>query len=263
MGIPLLSFFTGGGLLDLGFEAAGFKVHWTNECNHDFGRIYEKGMTTCRRSRNKTAPAAKISSTKKIEELKPARVLADAFGRTRPAFFGVIGGPPCTDFSNGGLHAGHDGEAGKLTSVYVRMLIRLKPDFFLLENVPHLETNAKHRQKFLALLTKLEAAGYSYVWPKLNALEYGVPQDRLRLFVVGFRKKLLREWYPEANFPKRALQENFKWPAPTHGNAKARFEWPKAAKFGGSPKAPGSIPLELCVYQAVSKRPDPESLPNG
>jgi DNA (cytosine-5)-methyltransferase 1 len=263
MKIPLLSFFTGGGFLDLGFEAAGFDVRWTNEYNSEFGKIYASGMTAWRQAKDKKAPSAAISNSKSIEAIDAESVLQEAFGQTRPEFFGVIGGPPCTDFSVGGLHAGHEGDAGKLTSVYVNMLVALKPGFFLLENVPHLETHAKHRDRFLALLSKLETAGYSFLFTKLNALDYGVPQDRLRLFVVGFRRDFLRLWYPEEMFQKRALAKNFKWPVAKYPNAKASYEWPAAIKFGSKPKVPVSIPLELCVHRAVSELPNPETLPNG
>ena len=59
MKIPVLSFFTGGGFLDLGFEEAGFEITWTNEVNSVFADLYEFGMTTWRHAHGK--PAAKIS----------------------------------------------------------------------------------------------------------------------------------------------------------------------------------------------------------
>lgn len=263
MKIPILSFFTGGGFLDLGFEAAGFDVRWTNEYNSEFAKIYAAGLTAWRRAQDKNAPAAAISNTQSIVDLDAKTVLMEAFGKSAPDFFGVIGGPPCTDFSVGGLHAGHKGDAGKLTSVYVKMLIVLNPSFFLLENVPHLETHEKHRRKFLALLSKLESAGFSYQLIKLNSLDYGVPQDRLRLFVVGFKRELLRKWYPKVKFPKRALAEFFKWPVAKYPDAKAKHDWPTSIKFGTEPVVPDSIPAELCVSRAVSYLPDPETLPNG
>jgi DNA (cytosine-5)-methyltransferase 1 len=263
MNIPTISFFTGGGFLDIGFEEAGFDVRWTNECNPAFGSIYAHGMTALRRAKNNQTSEAKIANSESIENLIPEAVLHAAFGKERPGLFGVIGGPPCTDFSVGGLHAGHDGDAGKLTAVYVSMLLGLRPGFFLLENVPHLETNAKHRETFLTLLSSLEAGGYSYLVTKLNALEYGVPQDRLRLFVVGFQRSLLREWYPSFAFPKRAFEAHFKWPQKTHPDAKAKYSWPKTGKFGQNPEQPASIPLELCVHRAVCQLPEPESLANG
>jgi len=261
--IPIISFFTGGGFLDLGFEMAGFDVRWTNECNPDFGRIYASGITSWRKSSNKKALAAAITNSSKIEELQAHQVLKDLFLGERPDIFGVIGGPPCTDFSVGGVHAGHSGDAGKLTAVYVKMLRNLNPDFFLLENVPHLESHPKHGLRFRGLLASLQSSGYSVIFDKLNALEYGVPQDRVRLFVLGFKNDLLRQWSPEGYFPKKTLERYFKWPLKTHANAKFLHDWPSTGAFGGSPVEPSGIPLELCVYTSVSKKPDPETLTNG
>ncbi len=263
MSIPVISFFSGGGFLDLGFEEGGFEVRWTNEFNKTFADIYGAGITSWRRSRRKDAPEAKVSSTESIEKLTANSVLTDAFKGNAPELFGVIGGPPCTDFSVGGLHASHEGDAGKLTAVYVRMLLGLRPGFFLLENVPHLETNPKHRPKFLSLLHSLDVGGYACLVTKLNSLEYGVPQDRLRLFVLGFRRELLSTWYPSEPFPQKLLERSFAWPTKTHENAKDAYKWPTDNAFGYHPVRPETIPIELCVYRAVSEHPDPETLPNG
>jgi DNA (cytosine-5)-methyltransferase 1 len=262
--IPIISFFRGGGFLDIGFEEGGFDVCWTNEFNKVFADVYSSGITSWRRAKILAAVArAAISCTDSIRDLTPEMVLNQAFGKDHPELFGVIGGPPCTDFSGGGLHASHEGDAGKLTAVYVKMLLGLQPGFFLLENVPQLETNPKHRKKFLSLLSRLNVGGYSCLVNKLNALEYGVPQDRQRLFVVGFRRDLIWKWYPGEPFPKKVLQAGFRWPEKTHADAKAKYRWPATNLFGHNPVRPELVPLDLCVHRAVSRLPDPETLPNG
>ena len=261
MKIQLLSFFSGGGFLDIGFEQAGFEIKWTNEFNSEFAKIYASGVTSWRRSRNAKPAETKIANTASIATLDADQVVKEAFGGNRPDLFGVIGGPPCTDFSVGGLHAGHNGKNGKLTAVYIDMLRDLKPGFFLLENVPHLESHPEHGPAFEALLDKLDQAGYSYTLDKLNALEFGVPQDRTRLFVVGFQRDLLKSWYPSELQPSEALKSLFPWPKPLHQGAKTAYKWPEAAPFGGTPARPAGIPADLCVQSTLS--PDPESLPNG
>ena len=262
--IPIISFFSGGGFLDLGFEEGGFDVCWTNEYNQVFAGVYSSGITSWRRAKTHAAvPRAAISCTESISDLTPEMVLRQAFPHGRPGLFGVIGGPPCTDFSVGGLHASHQGDAGKLTGVYVKMLLGLQPGFFLLENVPQLASNPKHRKKFHSLLGRLKVGGYSCLVTKLNALEYGVPQDRLRLFVVGFRRDLISKWYPGVPFPKKILDAAFKWPEKTHADAKTGYKWPAVNPFGQTPPRLESVPLELCVHRAVSQAPNPETLPNG
>ncbi len=175
----------------------------------------------------------------------------------------MIGGPPCTDFSIGGLNRGHGGEAGALTSVYINMLIRLKPSFFVIENVPNLLNNAGHKAEFEKLLRKLQRAGYFTKVSILNSINYGVPQDRRRMFAVGFNQEILKQWYPESASLKQLFEENFSWPEMSHPNAKEIHDWPKRNKFGLTPRKPRGLTIELCVWQAVCKKPDPEKLPNG
>jgi DNA (cytosine-5)-methyltransferase 1 len=259
--IPLLSFFTGGGFLDIGFEKAGFAIKWTNEVKPEFADIYASGVTSWRRSRNPKPRKAAIANTNSIASLEDRAVMRQAFGNKAPPLFGAIGGPPCTDFSPGGLHAGHNGDNGQLTGVYVEMLKSIKPSFFLLENVPHLASHPDHGPVFESLLKKLSRAGYVYVRKKLNALDFGIPQDRTRLFVIGFRRNLLRAWYPKERSPKRAFELHFRWPTPAYPNAKEAYTWPEASAFGGNPAKPRDIPEKLYVHRAL--KPSPESLPNG
>src|SRR5262249_28908961 len=115
MAIPVISFFTGGGFFDLGFKQAGFSVCWTNENNPAFITGYECGMSSWSSSLNKKRRVtAEISNTNSICDLTSRKVLRQAFSGPRPSIFGVIGGPPCPDFSNGGTHAGGNGSNGML-----------------------------------------------------------------------------------------------------------------------------------------------------
>ncbi len=123
MVIPVISFFTGGGFFDLGFKQAGFSICWTNEYNPSFVVGYEHGMSSWLSSLGEKRPVTvKISNSSSICDLTPKKVLGEAFSGPRPDTFGVIGGPPCPDFSNGGTHAGGNGSNGKLTSTFTDMI---------------------------------------------------------------------------------------------------------------------------------------------
>ena len=143
MSVPVLSFFTGGGFFDLGFKLAGFRICWTNELCPSFVTLYEHGMTSwC--THTGTKAKTQITKVGSICDLLPRLVLKDAFAGPPPGEFGVIGGPPCPDFSNGGTHAGGNGSNGTLTSVFVDMICGLSPSFFVIENVAGLYRFHKH-----------------------------------------------------------------------------------------------------------------------
>src|SRR4029078_12557376 len=105
--------------------------------------------------------APKISNTGSVCDLSPKKVLNDAFSGPRPSTFGVIGGPPCPDFSNGGTHAGGNGTNGMLTTVFVDMLCSLNPSFFVIENVPGLYYFYKHRAFLTRKIGQLREHGYA------------------------------------------------------------------------------------------------------
>lgn len=262
MAIPILSFFTGGGFLDLGFKQAGFAICWTNENNPAFITGYECGMSSWLSTLNKKrAVIARISNTRSICDLTSRKVLTEAFAGPRPGIFGVIGGPPCPDFSNGGTHAGGNGSNGKLTTVFVNMLCKLKPSFFVIENVPGLYRFHKHRKFLSCKIRQLQDNGYAVDHRILNALELGVPQNRERLFVVGFKRPLAeRAVCRKLNVFERAW---FPWPETEAYTGAKLLPWPKIAPFGKQPAKPDEIPIELTVYPALLGRGDPEEIANG
>jgi len=258
--IPILSFFTGGGFLDLGFEEAGFETVWSNEFNQDIADMFEHGMTALRWHCDPLSPIARISSRKSITELNAAEILSSAFRGKKPKCFGVIGGPPCPDFSVGGKNRGHEGDHGKLSKCYIDMICDLKPNFFVMENVPGLMRTSKHKLFLGKLRNQLHSAGFVTDIRILNALEYGAPQDRERVFMVG-----LMEYSYRKKFRKMSLPEGdgwFPYPAPKFPDAK-RYPWPTISKFGSEPQKPEGIIEELTLFPLLGIHPLPSEMANG
>lgn len=252
MDIPILSFFSGAGFLDIGFLRAGnFSIPWHNECHAPFADAYEYGI----RRLGYNNGSEKIQSRAKMENLKSKDILKRAFKGNKPPMFGVIGGPPCPDFARGGKNNGQKGQNGKLTRSYANMILKLSPAFFLIENVPGLLETKKHRAFLFSVLKKL-GDSYAVDLRVLNALEYGVPQSRRRVFVVGvclkwLAKNRLSEYSDIAEksaaitrldvSKKRSIKEVasalsqlhwFYWPPCRFADAESKFSW---GKKGGAP----------------------------
>lgn len=184
MDVKIFSFFSGLGCLDLGFEKTGFEISFVNEYNDDFLRAYKH----VRRYKN-IAPIYGYSNRDIRDYL-----LDEIWQWTFPDYYyrnnrliGFIGGPPCPDFSAAGKNAGENGINGQLTSVYVNLIIKRLPDFFLLENVKGLCQFLKHKAFYELIKKKLYRSGYSLYDSLENALEYGVPQYRDRLILIGLK----------------------------------------------------------------------------
>ncbi|MCD8189329.1 MAG: DNA cytosine methyltransferase [Clostridiales bacterium] len=185
MPIEVYSFFSGVGFLDLGFEDAGFNIVFVNECNERFLDAYQYA----RRNRNHIPrygyscdDARSYLSDEKWNEAFPE------YNNRENNLIGFIGGPPCPDFSVAGQNKGITGSNGQLTSVYANLIIKRQPDFFVLENVKGLYQTKKHRQFYDKLKRKLYRAGFSLFDSVENALEYGVPQYRDRLILIGLNR---------------------------------------------------------------------------
>lgn len=256
--MDVISFFTGGGFMDIGFEQAGFNVVWTNEYDENIADMYEHGMTSLRWSARlhpapcnnfcgegaKTLPMARISSRKSIADLTAWEVMEYA----KPGkLFGVIGGPPCPDFSIGGKQAGRDGERGQLSGRYVDMIVALKPNWFVMENVPGLVETKPHRAYLDDLRRVLSKNGYVTDVKILSALNLGIPQDRRRMFMVGFLENGLKE-KPASTWGIQA-DGWFPFPKETYPDAKTKYPWPDKDPFQPyvARPEPKGIPLELTV----------------
>ena len=261
-GIPVLSFFTGGGFLDLGFENAGFKIVWTNELNPVFADMYEYGMTEWRQSCFPNSQIAKISDRRNIVEIDGYEIMKAAFPDGKPELFGIIGGPPCPDFSIGGKNRGHKGDHGRLSKIYVDRICEIKPSFFVFENVPGLMRTKKHREFLSELENQLEENHYCLDVQILNALELGLPQNRERVFIIGIIDDLIEKCIKRV--PKAKERAWFPWPeCAEYRDAKKRFDWPTTVSRGVTPEKPKGIPDELMVHHVFNSDNPPDKQPNG
>ena len=255
---PILSFYSGGGFMDMGFEQAGFEIVWTNEYDQDFVKLHAAGITSWRKSQG-NGIKAEIFNTKSITEVSSKEILAEAFPKGKPENFGMIGGPPCQDFSMNGSLKGFDGDRGKLTILYFDKILELKPTFFVMENVTGL-TKRKETKEFLQTLLKRVEEEYFVDHEKLNALEFGVPQFRERIFFVGIKKtKLDKKIVSQSPFEKW-----FQFPVnKIYKNAATKYTWAKQVPFGKTLTKPSDLPLELCVQSCLVSDKKLKSIPNA
>lgn len=254
--VGLFSFFAGAGFLDLGFERTNhFDTLFVNEFHKAFSDIYSFSRQSLKidpprfgiQTSDITENLSSINTKRLKEYIVEAKVNYD--------FVGFIGGPPCPDFSIAGKNKGHTGENGKLSGTYVELICRTKPDFFLFENVKGLYRTAKHREFFESIKLKLIKEGYFLTEKLINAIEFGVPQDRERIILLGFRRILLLD--SGFKLSKNPTIKNFNWEKNTLFNAKKVFslDWPSLDAFAEDSKSPfpGNIPLELTVEYWFNK----------
>ncbi|MFB9239314.1 DNA cytosine methyltransferase [Plantactinospora siamensis] len=178
-----ISLFSGAGGLDLGVEDAGYQVRAAVERDEDAATTMEKNFLTL--------PGPVIRSN--ILDVPTQDILkaAGLRGKARPDL--LVGGPPCTPFSKSGFwlewkRKGLDPDAS-LLQAYTRVLREACPKKFILENVYALTyNNLASKTAYERLLSEIDDAGYDCVAKVLHAADYGVPQARPRLFVIGAKK---------------------------------------------------------------------------
>ena len=98
----------------------------------------------------------------------------------------IIGGSPCQDFSIAGLRAGIDGHRGQLIWQYYRIIMEAQPEIFIYENVKGMMSD-KNGQTIKDFLQIFRESGYYCHHAVLNTKNYGVPQNRERVYIVGFK----------------------------------------------------------------------------
>jgi DNA (cytosine-5)-methyltransferase 1 len=184
--MKVISLFSGGGGLDLGFEQAGFEIAFANEYDRSIWATYESNFRSVHLDR---------------------RSITDIPDEDIPEADGVIGGPPCQSWSEAGAHRGIEDRRGQLFFEYIRVLRKAQPRFFLAENVSGI-LSSRHRTAFSAILEKFDSLGYRVQHRLLNASHHGVPQDRERVIIVGIRHDVPGDFqFPEAQDPCPTLRD--------------------------------------------------------
>lgn len=244
--------------MDMGFMGGGFDIVFANEYDPIFAELHNEGVSNwCRAHNREFCP---ISTTKSITDLTPDAILASAFPQGVPQLWGIIGGPPCQDFTMNSDGKGFDGIRGKMTQVFYNRIRKMRPPFFVMENVVGLLMRKEPRRILDNLLLNHICDDYYIDRNTLNALHYGVPQYRKRVFIIGLRKDLFTEIESRDPTEENVCSMKFPWPKPVYPNADHKFSWPSKEPFGGIPIKPQDVPIELCVESCLQNA---DRLPNG
>ena len=179
--LKTVALFAGCGGLDLGFENAGFDIIWANDNN-------KKIESTYRYNHKNTELIIKSLVDIKSEEIPDCDI--------------IIGGPPCQSWSLAGAMKGKEDSRGQLFYEYVRVIKDKRPMAFVAENVKGIISKA-HIESFNEIVDMFKEAGYTVTYKLVNAKNYGVPQDRERVFIVGVRNDLKVSY----EFPKETNNE--------------------------------------------------------
>lgn len=204
--MKVVSLFSGAGGLDLGFKMAGHEIIWAND-------LYRDAVETYKMNIGKHIVCDDIFNIK-AEEVPDCDI--------------IIGGFPCQGFSVANTKRHEDDERNVLYKELIRIIKAKQPKFFLAENVKGI-TNLGKGKVFEMIIKDFEDLGYVVKHQILNAADYGVPQTRQRVIIIGVRKD---------------IDFDYIYPSPTHS---------KEGSYG--------LPKWYSVGELMSTIPDPD-LPN-
>ncbi len=183
--MKVISLFSGCGGLDLGFERAGFDISVANEFDKT---IWETFKANHPKTKLIEGDIRKVSEEEFPDDVD-----------------GIIGGPPCQSWSEAGSLKGINDERGQLFFDYIRILRKVKPKFFLAENVSGMLAN-RNNDAVKNILELFDESGYDVTLTLVNAKNYGVAEERKRVFYIGFRKDLGIDF----RFPKGSTEDDEK-----------------------------------------------------
>ena len=175
--LKVISLFSGSGGLDLGFlETKNFEIIFANDFN----------VSACETYRENIGNHIVCDDITKLNNLPKADI--------------IIGGPPCQGFSLANPSRSFDDPRNQLFKEYARIIKEVKPKLFLMENVSGMAT-MNNGKVFELIKTELSNCGYKLHHKLLNSRDYGVPQNRRRMIIIGVRND---------------IEYNFEFPQPTH-----------------------------------------------
>lgn len=201
--MKVVSLFSGAGGLDLGFKMAGHDIIWAND-------LYGDAVETYRHNIGNHIVCEDISNVD-VEDIPDCDI--------------VIGGFPCQGFSVANTKRYEKDERNSLYRQLVRVIKAKNPKFFLAENVKGL-TNLAKGKVFQMILDDFSNLGYKVKYQILNAADFGVPQIRMRVIIVGVRND---------------IKFDYKFPEPTHDRDGQK-----------------NLPRWVSVAEAMSPIPDPD-----
>lgn len=186
----IIDLFSGVGGLSLGFKKAGFKISFANEIDKEIAEAYQDNS-------KKT-----VVLNEDITKLDIPKTFKEYKGNVT----GIIGGPPCQGFSQKGERKTILDERNYLFHYFVKIVAFVAPRFFVMENVPNLLTAEEGAFKE-EIYNLFEDLGYTVKSTILNAADYGVPQNRRRAFIIGYKGM------SEVNFPEAIQEKVTAWEA--------------------------------------------------
>lgn len=187
--MKIVSLFSGAGGLDLGFHKAGFETIFANEYDKTIWSTFEHNF-----------PNTQLDK----------RSIVDLPSSDVPNCVGIIGGPPCQSWSEAGAGRGIDDKRGKLFYEYIRILKEKEPLFFLAENVAGILL-PKHKEAFESILNEFRSLNYNVSYFLLDANNFGVPQNRKRVIIVGYHKKTNKTFAPPQENQEKLVLKNAIW----------------------------------------------------
>ena len=209
-----IDLFSGVGGLSLGFEQAGFDVVASVEYDPVHAAVHAFNFPL---TKVLCADVSKLDADRLLEAAMRGFI---AHGHDETEWTNeidcIFGGPPCQGFSTMGKRVVGD-DRNKLVYRFADLIIALRPRYFVMENVPGMASGG-HAGILARLVSKLKQKGYSVTIDMdrvkkraiLNASDYGVPQDRRRLILIGYREDMLAPQYPIPTVrraPKRQPKE--------------------------------------------------------
>jgi len=219
--------------MDIGFGKAGFKTVYAND-------IARFACNTIRKNREKELGKKQMVCDEGDITDIPTKEILEKIKMKNGEIDVVIGGPPCQSFSTAGMRRGLDDERGAALLQFIRVIKESRPKFFVFENVAGLKSVAKKHvpfydrividkkkldndkklgSLFAEILSEFKKIkGYGVEWKILNAADYGVPQKRKRLILIGSRVV-----HPKIIFDQ--LEKEAKWAAPKVARKENKKQW--------------------------------------
>jgi DNA (cytosine-5)-methyltransferase 1 len=205
--MKIVSFFSGAGGMDLGFSLAGHKIIWSNDFDIDAVNTYNLNVGKYNNHKSVFKDIVKLISGD-----------IDSIDKVLPDCDMIIGGFPCQGFSIANISRSMEDSRNFLYEQLLKAISVKKPDYFILENVKGLE-NIEGGRVIKMILDDLELAGsvdskyfpskdfegYKVFYNVVNALDFGVPQNRERVIILGTRKNIF-----DKSYTKNLIKENKK-----------------------------------------------------